>query len=650
MFAVLLLERDPLQLADIPTGLMRWIQAAGSVAGVFLFLWIIAWVSSKRRPAEGTRSWMPGVFKLLLACGVLGYLGLLALRFPDLLAALSGDEFHNPAAWRVRAGNWAFTFGAGCFLVIVLLPFLANLPSLSGRRILAIARLSFKEAIRRKVLYLFCGLILALLVLNWFVQAKPEYELQSYVEIVFRIMTPLLLASAALLASFSIPTDIKQQTIHTIVTKPVERFEIVLGRFLGYTTLLTLVLIVMSVLSLFYVLRGANPAAADESLKAREPIYGNLSFERVEGEYTENEFATGDAGVNVGRVWNYYTHISGQDERNTREPIVYAVWTFKDLPSKLAKQDTVRCEFAFDIYRQNKGQENRGILCSFFFQTRNYRKTIANRQQYQESRRKGGARVELTPEVDNPVSEKFGYFEVQGKSIRNLHTLNVDIPAGVIRNALAAPEQDVPEDAPVLAVRVRCNSPGQMVGMARYSLYLRGDSEKDEYDRTGFALNYFKASAGLWMRVVMVIAVAVAVSTELGGIISFLCVMLLYLGGVSRPFIQEIAQRTNEGGGPLESATRLFSRQSILTPLPDTTLSKVVTGSDEVFRWLLRALMEVLPDVENFTFTDRVASGFSIGVISQDLLPAFLLLLGYLLPWGLLSFYLIRKREIAGAH
>ena len=43
-------------------------------------------------------------------------------------------------------------------------------------------------------------------------------------------MNVLLISVGMLLAAFSIPTDIKNLTIHTIVTKPVERFEIVLGR------------------------------------------------------------------------------------------------------------------------------------------------------------------------------------------------------------------------------------------------------------------------------------------------------------------------------------------------------------------------------------------------------------------------------------
>src|SRR5206468_8407057 len=100
-------------------------------------------------------------------------------------------------------------------------------------------------------------------------------------QVVFWSMTFLLLFTTVLLASFSIPNDIKQQTIHTIVTKPVERFEVLLGRFLGFLTLMTLVLLLMTAVSLLYVLRGIKQEAAEESLKARVPRYGELRFENT---------------------------------------------------------------------------------------------------------------------------------------------------------------------------------------------------------------------------------------------------------------------------------------------------------------------------------------------------------------------------------
>ena len=42
------------------------------------------------------------------------------------------------------------------------------------------------------------------------------------------------------------------------------------------------------------------------------------------------------------------------------------------MPRSLANRDTVRCEFAFDIYRHTKGYENKGVSCEFEFQTANF--------------------------------------------------------------------------------------------------------------------------------------------------------------------------------------------------------------------------------------------------------------------------------------
>ncbi len=61
-----------------------------------------------------------------------------------------------------------------------------------------------------------------------------------------------------------------------MVTKPVERFEIVLGRFLGYAGLMTAVLLVMASFSLLYVwIYGVHPDARTTSLRARVPVYGD---------------------------------------------------------------------------------------------------------------------------------------------------------------------------------------------------------------------------------------------------------------------------------------------------------------------------------------------------------------------------------------
>src|SRR5262249_5989827 len=156
-------------------------------------------------------------------------------------------------------------------------------------------------------------------------------------------------AASMILASFSLPADIRNQTIHTVVTKPVERFEIVLGRFVGFAGLMTAILLVMTAVSLVYVLRGVNPEAAAESLKARGPVYGDRSLEGT----TNTE-----KGESVGREWDYRSYISGPMPGQSPQ---YAIWSMKDLPAGLGDRKAVRCEYTLDVYRTTKGEENRGV-------------------------------------------------------------------------------------------------------------------------------------------------------------------------------------------------------------------------------------------------------------------------------------------------
>ena len=154
----------------------------------------------------------------------------------------------------------------------VAAPFLGHMSRLRWRRVWAIAQVTFKEAVRRRILWLFAFMLIFFLFASWFLDSKPENQVRDYVGAIALAMAILLLIPAALLGAFGIPTDLNNQTIHTIVTKPVERFEIYLGRFLGIMQLMTLILLVMTAVSLLYLVRGVSPEAERESLRARVPL------------------------------------------------------------------------------------------------------------------------------------------------------------------------------------------------------------------------------------------------------------------------------------------------------------------------------------------------------------------------------------------
>ena len=558
MFAAgLYYEREPLTLGDLLPGLQGYVTNAGLlVAIVILCYLVLSPLLAQDRSGSKTPSWVRLGFKLLVGLAVLAYATWLVAFLVQKTAAGTGPHRRTI----IRITEYAATLGGAFALVAASLPFLANVPAFRIRRIWALARLSFKEAIRRKVLWVFLALLLVVLFATWFIQSNPGDQVRTYVQVVSFAMAVLLLTVAALLAAFGIPTDMKQQTIHTIVTKPVERFEIVVGRFLGYVALLTLVLVAVSAVSLLYVLRGIDPDAAKQSFKARETTYGKLEFE---GTKDRNQ------AVNVGKEWGYRSYIPGPEPR---EPTVYAIWRFNEIAG-LKDRKKVRCEFGFDIYRTHKGTINEGVLCTFVVQSAGF--DPGQKPAYDNERKKEreapGANLD---EIDDRLAEKYGCYEVPSLEIRNLPPYPVlDIPGGIFRHAAnhppprpAAPSPSYVEPAPV-SVRLRCDSRHQYVGVAKHDLYLRPDFEYGlepdvaaRHDRVRFVLNYAKGQSGLWLRLCLVVGIAVALSTYLSGQIAFLATAFIYNCGVLREFIKGIAEGTGFTGGPFEALYRLGMR------------------------------------------------------------------------------------------
>ena len=75
-------------------------------------------------------------------------------------------------------------------------------------------------------------------------QSRPVYNpARVYLSFVLTSTNYLVLLMALLLSAFSLPNDIKNRTIYTVVTKPIRASEIVLGRTLGFAAVGTAMLV-----------------------------------------------------------------------------------------------------------------------------------------------------------------------------------------------------------------------------------------------------------------------------------------------------------------------------------------------------------------------------------------------------------------------
>src|SRR5262245_1783268 len=248
-----------------------WLQDAGGFAMVGLALWILNGFlnpvnevlpnGKKRNRLVG-----PG---MMLAAGIALIIYLIALALTFVVAgetpATPRYQFIGHPLTRMDMALELALAAAGLVAIVGYGgPFLRDCFRMRWGRIYALAKLSFKEAVRRRVVWVFLSiLILYLFPARWFFQEKPEDELKSIIGVTTRGMNVLLISVGLLLAAFSIPTDIKNLTIHTIVTKPVERFEIVLGRFFGYLGLITAALLIMTGFGVVPIHGGIVSAAAE---------------------------------------------------------------------------------------------------------------------------------------------------------------------------------------------------------------------------------------------------------------------------------------------------------------------------------------------------------------------------------------------------
>ncbi len=133
---------------------------------------------------------------------------------------------------------------------------ISDLLSISPRRVSALSWLAVKESIRRRVVVVFAIFILVLLYAGWFLDPRSVNPALLYISFVLTATSYLVLVMALFLSTLSLPADIKNRTLHTIVTKPARMSEIVLGRIIGFTIVGTFLLAVMGLICYVFVVRG----------------------------------------------------------------------------------------------------------------------------------------------------------------------------------------------------------------------------------------------------------------------------------------------------------------------------------------------------------------------------------------------------------
>jgi ABC-type transport system involved in multi-copper enzyme maturation permease subunit len=146
----------------------------------------------------------------------------------------------------------------------------------SPTRTLAIARVCYRESIRRRVLYVIPLAVLGVLVVSLFQRPIDELDaVRQTLKFCLFATGMLVVMLGIILACTNLPREIENRVIYTIVTKPTTRLEIVLGKVLGFSAVSALLLGIMGVFTFGYL--GIQAARMQGAITAKlEMPAGNL--------------------------------------------------------------------------------------------------------------------------------------------------------------------------------------------------------------------------------------------------------------------------------------------------------------------------------------------------------------------------------------
>ena len=573
-----------------------------------------------------------------------------------------------------------------------------DLAHLSFKRISAVALLSFKEAIRRKILIGFVVFIIVLLFAGMFLDTRSQDPARLYINFIFWVDNALILLLALFISSFSIPNDFKYKTIYTLATKPVRAGEIILGRILGFTLMCTAMLLVMGILSYGFVIRSVahtHKLTADDlrsvatSQEGAQALEGKTSTvkEHFHSVYLPPEFLKDPSDKTVmTEPTNGHTHqitlvgqgkdrqykLSGVKNMFTARVPIYGnlrfrdttnfdsakginvgdeweyrsfiqgnspaalIWRFNNIKES-SFPNGLPVEMTLGVFRTHKGNIERGIMGGLA--VRNPETGLMVETHLFESVEFNTKRL-LVPLKIKPASRPQ---VISSKTKLPNGNVIYDIPENKLNQAYAQKAEfdlfkDLVSSDGSVEIWVRCLDPMQYFGAAEPDLYIRA------YDAP-FALNFVKGFACIWLEMFLIIVYGVTLSSLLSAPIAILGTLFIMITGVFHDYVLKLANGLTEGGGVLESMYRLLRQDNMITELPDNALGDVISMSDQAINYVIRFVGCLSPDLSKFACSEYVASGFDIpwNLMTIDALTT----LAFFIPLCIVGYFCMKLREIA---
>jgi ABC-type transport system involved in multi-copper enzyme maturation permease subunit len=113
--------------------------------------------------------------------------------------------------------------------------------------ILAIASTTIGEAVRRRVLLIILMIgVLLLSIIPSLSVLSPRAEMSAMISTMYAVLRGTSALIAIVLTIYMIPNEIERRTIYTILSKPVQRWQFLVGKYFGAVAAIALMILLMS--------------------------------------------------------------------------------------------------------------------------------------------------------------------------------------------------------------------------------------------------------------------------------------------------------------------------------------------------------------------------------------------------------------------
>jgi ABC-type transport system involved in multi-copper enzyme maturation permease subunit len=192
---------------------------------------------------------------------------------------------------------------------------------------LTIAINTLREALRKKTLHVLIGLgLLVMLALPVIPTTdEPDARIKMMLVVFFQVVVLLCIAGVIFLSATSLPHEIEDRTIYGILSKPIARVKVIMGKILGFALLSAILLAIFGLLNMAVIQHLASnlPEEYRGIVKARTEFAAS-QFD-IQGKL--HHAREGIAWIEGGRAG-------------------IARWTFSDLRKKPANKSAFEAEFS----------------------------------------------------------------------------------------------------------------------------------------------------------------------------------------------------------------------------------------------------------------------------------------------------------------